>query len=102
MKDRKGGKSFAKAPPLLIQHNTGPDHSDAHPRRTQLSGRHSTHVGFRDSDAEELPRQPGTPFASAVAYNALLSIVPLLILIVIALSHIIVEAELLHTLGRYM
>src|SRR3954451_17318058 len=44
----------------------------------------------------------GLLLASAVAYNALLSIVPLLILIVIALSHIIGEAELLQTLGRYM
>ena len=44
----------------------------------------------------------GLLLASAVAYNALLSLVPLLILIVIALSHIIGEAELLHTLGRYM
>lgn len=44
----------------------------------------------------------GLLLASAVAYNALLSLVPLLILIVIALSHIIGEAELLHTLDRYM
>jgi YihY family inner membrane protein len=44
----------------------------------------------------------GLLLASAVAYNALLSLVPLLILIVIALSHIVGEAELLHALGRYM
>jgi YihY family inner membrane protein len=44
----------------------------------------------------------GLLLASAVAYNALLSLVPLLILIVIALSHIIGETELLHTLGRYL
>src|SRR2546421_8216894 len=44
----------------------------------------------------------GLLLASAVAYNALLSLVPLLILIVIALSHIVGEEELLHTLGRYM
>jgi membrane protein len=40
--------------------------------------------------------------AGAVAYYALLSIVPLLILIVIALSHLIDPAELLRTIGHYL
>jgi len=44
----------------------------------------------------------GLLLAGAVAYYALLSIVPLLILIVIALSHVIDQAELLDTLGRYL
>jgi len=44
----------------------------------------------------------GLLLAGAVAYYALLSLVPLLILVVIALSHVIDEAELLATLGRYM
>ena len=44
----------------------------------------------------------GLLLAGAVAYYALLSIVPLLILIVIALSHLIDQAELLRTLGRYL
>jgi YihY family inner membrane protein len=44
----------------------------------------------------------GLLLAGAVAYYALLSIVPLLILIVIALSHLIDQAELLLTLGRYL
>lgn len=44
----------------------------------------------------------GLLLAGAVAYYALLSLVPLLILTVIALSHIIDQAELLHTLGRYL
>ena len=44
----------------------------------------------------------GILLAGAVAYYALLSIVPLLILIVIALSHVVDEAELLHVLGRYL
>lgn len=44
----------------------------------------------------------GLLLAGAVAYYALLSIMPLLILIVIALSHVIDQAELLHTLGRYL
>jgi membrane protein len=44
----------------------------------------------------------GLLLAGAVAYYALLSIVPLLILIVIALSHVIEQEELLETLGLYL
>ncbi len=44
----------------------------------------------------------GLLLAGAVAYYTLLSIVPLLILMVIALSQIIDQAELLATLGRYL
>jgi membrane protein len=44
----------------------------------------------------------GLLLAGAVAYYALLSIVPLLILTVIALSHVIDQNELLRTLGRYL
>jgi YihY family inner membrane protein len=44
----------------------------------------------------------GLLLAGAVAYYALLSIVPLLILTVIALSHVIDQAELLATIGRYL
>ena len=44
----------------------------------------------------------GLLLAGAVAYYTLLSIVPLLILTVIALSHVLDQAELLRTLGRYL
>jgi YihY family inner membrane protein len=44
----------------------------------------------------------GLLLAGAVAYYALLSIVPLLILSVIALTHLIDQQELLGTLGRYL
>src|ERR1700733_12426353 len=44
----------------------------------------------------------GLLLAGAVAYYALLSIVPLLILSVIALSHVIDSAQLLRTLARYL
>jgi membrane protein len=44
----------------------------------------------------------GLLLAGAVAYYALLSIVPLLILIVIVLSHVIEPTELLATIGRYL
>ena len=44
----------------------------------------------------------GLLLAGAVAYYALLSIVPLLILTVIALSYVIDQAELLGTIGHYL
>jgi len=44
----------------------------------------------------------GLLLAGAVAYYALLSIVPLLVLIVIVLSHVIDPALLLETIGRYL
>jgi YihY family inner membrane protein len=44
----------------------------------------------------------GLLLAGAVAYYALLSIVPLLILIVFALSQVIDQRELLETIGRYL
>jgi YihY family inner membrane protein len=44
----------------------------------------------------------GLLLAGAVAYYALLSIVPLLILFAIALSHLIDQGELLQTIGRYL
>ena len=47
-------------------------------------------------------KNQGLLLAGAVAYYALLSVVPLLILTVIALSHVIDRGELLSTLGRYL
>ncbi len=47
-------------------------------------------------------KNQGLLLAGAVAYYALLSIVPLLILIVIALSHLVDQALLLETLERYL
>ena len=44
----------------------------------------------------------GYLLAGAIAYNALLSIVPLLILILIVLTHFVDQTELLATLGRYL
>ena len=44
----------------------------------------------------------GLLLAGAVAYYALLSIVPLLILTVIALSHVVEQGALLQTVGRYL
>jgi membrane protein len=50
--------------------------------------------GFRNNQ--------GLLLAGAVAYYALLSVVPLMILIVIALSHWVEQGALLATLGRYL
>ena len=44
----------------------------------------------------------GLLLAGAVAYYSLLSIVPLLMLVVVALSHVIAEEELLRTIGHYL
>lgn len=44
----------------------------------------------------------GLLLAGAVAYYSLLSIVPLLMLVVVALSHVIDETVLLETVGRYL
>jgi membrane protein len=47
-------------------------------------------------------RNQGLLLAAAIAYYALLSVVPLLILSVIALSQLVAPAELLATLSRYL
>jgi len=47
-------------------------------------------------------KNQGLLLAGAVAYNALLSIVPMLILFVIALSHFVDPEQLLETLRRYL
>ena len=44
----------------------------------------------------------GLLLAGAVAYYSLLSIVPLVMLVVVALSHVIAQDELLVTVGRYL
>jgi YihY family inner membrane protein len=44
----------------------------------------------------------GTLLAGAIAYNALLSLVPLLILLLVALSQVVSETQLLEMLSRYL
>ena len=50
--------------------------------------------GFRDNQ--------GILLAGAVAYYALLSVLPLLIITILALSHFVDQAELFKILGRYL
>jgi membrane protein len=70
----------------------------AHPARQVLQ-----HPGaFAAHTLKAFRANQGLLLAGAVAYYALLSIVPLLILIVIALSNVIEPSELLDTLGRYL
>ena len=57
---------------------------------------------FAVSTLKSFRANQGLLLAGAVAYYALLSIVPLLILTVIVLSHVIDQQELLQTLGRYL
>jgi len=44
----------------------------------------------------------GLLLAGAVAYYSLLSIVPLVMLVVVALSHVLEQTELLNTIGHYL
>ena len=62
-----------------------------------------THPGaFALQTLKAFKANQGLLLAGAVAYYALLSIVPLLILTVIALSHIVDQGELLRSIGRYL
>jgi YihY family inner membrane protein len=58
--------------------------------------------GFAWRTLKAFRANQGLLLAGAVAYYALLSIVPLLILSVIAMSHWVDQARLLETLGRYL
>ncbi len=58
--------------------------------------------GFAWQTVKAFRANQGLLLAGAVAYYALLSIVPLLILSVIALSHWVEPARLLQTVGRYL
>ena len=71
-------------------------------RVTQLLPRPEEVWRFVRQTVQGFRANQGLLLAGAVAYYALLSIVPLLILTVIALSHFIDQAELLRTLGRYL
>jgi hypothetical protein len=68
--------------------------------RTRLALKHPAAFALRTLRA--FRANQGLLLAGAVAYYALLSIVPLLILTVIALSRLIDEDALLSTLGRYL
>ena len=67
-------------------------------RRTPLLVKHPARFALQVVKA--FRANQGLLLAGAVAYYALLSIVPLLILIVIALSHFLDQAELMANLGR--
>lgn len=58
--------------------------------------------GFAWCVLKQFKKNQGLLLAGAVAYYALLSVVPLLILVVIALSHVVDQGLLLSTLGRYL
>lgn len=62
--------------------------------------RHPLHFARRT--LKNFSRNQGMLLAGAIAYYALLSVLPLLILAVIALSHLVDQAILLSTLGHYL
>lgn len=73
----------------------------------QIFGRQATQVlahprAFAVRTLKGFRANQGLLLSGAVAYYALLSIVPMLILSVIALSHFVDQAALLQTLGRYL
>lgn len=68
--------------------------------RTQIVLQHP--LDFAWTVLKAFRANQGLLLAGAVAYYALLSIVPLLILIVIALSQVVDQTLLLQTLGRYL
>ena len=73
----------------------------------QLIGRHARQVlvhpgAFAVRTLKGFRANQGLLLAGAVAYYALLSIVPMLILSVIVLSHFVDQGALLQTLGRYL
>ena len=70
-----------------------------HPRATYVL----QHPGaFAVETLKSFRANQGLLLAGAVGYYALLSIVPLMILTVFALSEVIDQSELLRTLGRYL
>jgi len=70
-------------------------------------GRAARHVmahpfGFAMQTLRGFNRNQGMMLAGAIAYYALLSLVPLLILSVLTLSHLVDRSDLLIALGRYL
>lgn len=59
-------------------------------------------LGFAMQTLRGFNRNQGMMLAGAIAYYALLSLVPLLILSVLTLSHLVDRGELLIALGRYL
>ena len=86
-------------------------------RADRVGGAHSTRIRARLRPHAEVLRHPwafavrvlkgfsanqGYLLAGAIAYNTLLSILPLLILALIALTHFIDQGALLETIARYL
>ena len=59
-------------------------------------------VDFALAVLKQFRANQGLLLAGAVAYYALLSLVPLLILVVLALTHVFDEAQVLGAIGAYL
>src|SRR3569832_95178 len=84
-----------------------PARSTCRPENARMLSPRIAHVlqnpgGFTWCVLRQFKKNQGLLLAGAVAYYALLSVVPLLILVVIALSHLVDQGLLLTTLGRYL
>jgi YihY family inner membrane protein len=92
--------------PVRVEADT-PGHPRVNPRLAKLFGENTafalSHPGaFAMRVLRAFKANQGLLLAGAVAYYTLLSIVPVLILMLIALSRIIDQQDLLTTLGRYL
>jgi membrane protein len=83
------------SPGLGAAHHAAPSHSSA-----AVVARHP--AAFLRSVLRSFRANQGVLLAGAVAYYTLLSLIPLLILVLIALSHIVDQAQLLATLSGYL
>src|SRR6202171_5873520 len=77
------------------------------PRRRRQFGERSTYIlknpgGFALCVLKAFRKNQGLLLAGAVAYYTLLSLIPLLILMLIALSHVIDPSQLLATMTEYL
>ena len=97
-------KGPAKGGAIVAQFKTGsPDNRAAMPfTDTRAAQVLKDPWAFARRTLRSFRAHQGMLLAGAVAYYALLSIVPLLILSVIALSHFVPQGALLLTLGRYL
>ena len=97
-------KGTAKGGAIVAQFKTGsPDNRAAMPfTDTRAAQVLKDPWAFARRTLRSFRAHQGMLLAGAVAYYALLSIVPLLILSVIALSHFVPQGALLLTLGRYL
>ena len=86
---------------MIIAHNSNREHGSM-PSTTPIRFILNHPLVFTSRVLHRFHANRGVLLAGAVAYYALLSLVPLLILLLVALSHVVKEAELLALLHHYL